>query len=387
MGHSPAPILVITGMHRSGTSVITAAFASAGLDVGSRLMPAARGNPRGHFEDLDFVALHERMLRANGLGPEGFTTASDIPVPAALEDAALALVAERRRRAAVWGWKDPRTTLFLEWWAGQLPDARFVLLVRSPAEVVDSLFRRRDEAFALNPGFAIDVWTAYNRRILEFVRLHPDRCLLACSETAVAEPERLVSTVRSRWGLPLAEPSGVVVEPALFRRRVNAGRRGMVARMSPEALRIHAFLQVAAGADPAPKVSQAAGDGPDSLALAEWCRGAGLEGLLAEAEAQREAVAAELAVVRAEVAAATGRAESLAGELQEARREIERLAQLASHRGSKQPVPVRVAREFRRLVRQRFRTASAAGDESAAAPPPVKASPSVPGRIQPRKAA
>jgi hypothetical protein len=360
MGHSPAPMLVITGMHRSGTSVITAAFASAGLDVGSRLMPGARGNPRGHFEDLDFVTLHERMLRANGLGPEGFTTVSDIPVPTALEDEALALVADRRRRDTAWGWKDPRTTLFLDWWADQLPDARFVFLVRSPAEVVDSLFRRRDEAFALNPGFAIDVWMAYNRRILEFVRLHPDRCLLACSETAVADPERLVSTVRSRWCLPLAEPAGVV-EPTLFRRQAGAGRRGIVARMSPEALQLHASLQLAAGADPAAEGRQAAEGSPDSLALAEWCRGARLEGLLAEAEAQREAVAAELAVVRAEIAAATGRCESLAGELRKSER-------LESY-GPKKPVHVRLAREVRRLIRRWLRSGTAAEDEAATPQP------------------
>ena len=92
MCQSPAPILIITGMHRSGTSVVAAALASAGLHVGSRLMPGGRGNPRGHFEDLDFVSLHERILRANGIGTEGFTTATEIPVPPSLADEAVLLV-------------------------------------------------------------------------------------------------------------------------------------------------------------------------------------------------------------------------------------------------------------------------------------------------------
>jgi hypothetical protein len=129
-----------------------------------------------------------------------------------------------------------------------------------------------------------------------------------------------------------------------------------VARMCPEALQLHASLQLAAGADPAAEGSHAAGGSSDSLALAEWCRGARFEGLLADAEAQREAVAAELAVVRAEVAAATGRPGSLAGKLQEGRR---RSARLESH-GPKKPVHIRLAREVRRLMHRLFRSGTAA---------------------------
>jgi len=46
--------LVITGMHRSGTSLVASLFAGAGVNVGTRLIGASRGNDRGHWEDLDF---------------------------------------------------------------------------------------------------------------------------------------------------------------------------------------------------------------------------------------------------------------------------------------------------------------------------------------------
>lgn len=349
MRSSPPPVLILTGMHRSGTSAITAAFASAGLAVGARLMPPARGNPLGHFEDLDFVSLHERILRANGMGTEGFTTASTIPVPPSLAEEADSLIAERRSHHSPWGWKDPRTTLFLDWWVGLLPEARFILLFRNPAEVIDSLFRRGDDVFALNPAFAIDVWIAYNRRLLDFFRLHSDRCLLADAERGMADPRSLIDAARSRWDLPLAAPADVV-EPALFRRQLSRGRRSLVARVNPAAAAIHAELLAAAGEPSAAEPTAGPVPDPGLLALAEWCRGAGLQDRVDMAEAN--------------VISASGHANRLAGELADALEEVERLrAALAGVTPPcepatpplpppKKPFHSRISREARRLARQ-----------------------------------
>ena len=341
------PVLVITGMHRSGTSVITAAFASAGLDVGSRLMPAARGNPRGHFEDLDFVSVHERMLRAGGFGPEGFTAADTIPVPSALAAEARTLVLRRRTRGGLWGWKDPRTTLFLDWWAEAVPDARFVFLFRSPAEAIDSLFRRGDETFAVNPAFALDVWTAYNRRLLAFKQAYPDRCLFVDAALAVAAPDRLVATVRNRWNLPLASPDSVAAE-GLFRGAVSQGRRAIVAAVQPAAWELFAALRVAAGH----------GDGETSppvqslpeVALTEWSRAAGLEARLAQAEAHGETAAAAIEMIRQERDSARDELLMRTQERDAVMAELDSLRRLMHQ--PRLPVRLTIVREARRLLRR-----------------------------------
>ncbi len=47
-------LIVVLGMHRSGTSVLTRAMETLGANLGSRLMPAAAGNnDKGFFEDID----------------------------------------------------------------------------------------------------------------------------------------------------------------------------------------------------------------------------------------------------------------------------------------------------------------------------------------------
>ncbi|MEY2858272.1 MAG: hypothetical protein RLZZ74_2584, partial [Cyanobacteriota bacterium] len=49
---STPSVMIITGMHRSGTSLTASLLQSAGVNLGDRLMSEDRGNSKGHFEDL-----------------------------------------------------------------------------------------------------------------------------------------------------------------------------------------------------------------------------------------------------------------------------------------------------------------------------------------------
>ena len=65
-GTAKQPVLIITGMHRSATSLTAMLLRSDGVNIGERLMPPTPENREGYFEDLDFVELHMRALWANG---------------------------------------------------------------------------------------------------------------------------------------------------------------------------------------------------------------------------------------------------------------------------------------------------------------------------------
>ena len=54
-------------MGRSGTSVITQWINKCGLSVGEELLGSAIGNVEGHFEDMDFLLIHEEILISNKL--------------------------------------------------------------------------------------------------------------------------------------------------------------------------------------------------------------------------------------------------------------------------------------------------------------------------------
>ena len=195
------PVL-LTGMHRSATSLFAQALARAGIDMGQRLNPAGHGNRHGHFEDVGFLRFHEDFMAARGIDalappPDWAAIADD-----AADAAARALVAERSR-GRLWGFKDPRASLFLEFWLRHLDRPLFVFLYRHPVEVLLSLLRRgSDPRVPLEPRDGMRTWTAYNRRILEFRRAHPAGCLLWEAGAAV-DLEGRVAELALRLDQPL----------------------------------------------------------------------------------------------------------------------------------------------------------------------------------------
>src|ERR1700674_1688592 len=239
-------VLVITGMHRSGTSLLASVAASAGIDMGTRLLPPSKGNLRGHFEDLDFVRFHESCLDRRGAGPLQPPAAG---VPCLEDDEARAAGALLARRAGkpIWGWKDPRTSLFLEAWDGLVPEPFYLLVYRHPVEVALSLLRRGlDIEVQLDAWTAIRAWTIYNRQLLAFRAAVPERCLLWSIAGATDRLAAALDMAAERSGLPLAG-RGLEDHFAAGELRTGLLARGIEWRpLLPEAMELFARLEMAA---------------------------------------------------------------------------------------------------------------------------------------------
>jgi len=240
-------VLIISGMHRSGTSLLASLCQSAGLHIGERLMWPAESNPIGHFEDLDFYEFHQRALAANGLCREGFVSDTDsIHVPEPLQAVARELIATRKKLSQRWGWKDPRTVLFLDFWNSLLPAARWLFVVREPSQVIDSLFRRGDAAFLDNPSFALKVWRHYNEIVRAFVCRHSDRCLVVDVSQIGNDPQAVIDTVRNRLGVSLTAPTAVY-RPELLASSPSVGHVAVAKAADPAAYELYAELRGLAG--------------------------------------------------------------------------------------------------------------------------------------------
>lgn len=222
---SSSRAVAISGMHRSGTSVLANLLQAMGISVGSRLMEATEFNAKGYFEDLDFQELHESIIDASH---HGFLhrdlQGRKLQITSAHKVRARELV-ERRQHLDLWGWKDPRTSLFLDMWNEVLPGAVFVFIYRDPAQVVHSLRRREDPELMVNvPGIslfdpvlrtlgvdrfrtqrAVHMWTYYNRRIVRFVRANPQRCLLVNVAKLLDSFPAMTTCMQDRWDLPVRE--------------------------------------------------------------------------------------------------------------------------------------------------------------------------------------
>ncbi len=200
-------VLVVTGMHRSGTSLVSSLLQAAGVHVGENLIAANVANPRGYFEDVDFYEYHEHLLHARGqsfLYAEGQAGTFE-PTPEELQQAVQLIAGRMQHR--IWGWKDPRTALFLDFWRQLLPQARFVFVYRHPLDVLLSLLRRGEFDEHPNLSAGVRAWCDYNQRIVEFYDQHADDCLLVHIDGVVSQVEHFSELVQGKLNVSLSMES------------------------------------------------------------------------------------------------------------------------------------------------------------------------------------
>lgn len=143
-------IVIVLGMHRSGTSAITRSIKLLGVDLDRDLIPSGFDNPKGFWEDAGVVDLNEKLLTVLG---SGFLSVSgggfDFQASDALcelEVSATSLVLSKIENCQIWGVKDPRICRLLPFWqrifAKLNIDDSYVVAVRNPVSVAESLARR-----------------------------------------------------------------------------------------------------------------------------------------------------------------------------------------------------------------------------------------------------
>jgi glycosyltransferase involved in cell wall biosynthesis len=242
--------LLITGMPYAGASIVAEACADAGV----ALRPDPGNGPEvlwryGNFADPAVVELHRQILRSRTASAYDVPASPPPPTPADLVARAQELVAVRHRGGAPWGWCEPRSCLCLDLWERALPEARWLFIVRDPAVNAFSLVTH-SEVIGWTSGplsrarSALRLWKAYNRRILDFVQRHPDRCLVFdVGRHLNAGGERVLDhRVRHDWGLAV-RPLALMAAYRRPRLRMDAPRwLKVLAAADPEVRRIAAGL-------------------------------------------------------------------------------------------------------------------------------------------------
>ncbi len=187
-------IVAVAGMHRSGTSLLAGYLDRSGIRMGRELYVDRTTNPYGHFEDLDFLSLQrEEIARAFG-GEDYVVTGRFTPSDRFRQRAGQLLRArEEAGGGQPWGWKDPRTTLFLDHWRSLAPDLQVVAPVRPPRLVTNSLCARLGAYYsARKKDLFLRTYTHYNSELLRHALVHPGRTHVIALDRLLAEPRRVL---------------------------------------------------------------------------------------------------------------------------------------------------------------------------------------------------
>lgn len=206
-----SPFLVVTGMHRSNTSLLAQLLQGSGINMGDRLVGARSSNPYGHFEDEALVAFQEEILRENGLGWRVMNVPR-IVIADRQRARARQLVLERHRKGGgLWGFKAPQAVLLLDMWR-EFPGARFFFIFREPRSVLRSLFVRVGLQVYYKPYYliqAVRTYVVYNRLIIRCRESEPDRSVIVESADLLRQPRGVIEKAMSVLKL---DPVGTVDE-------------------------------------------------------------------------------------------------------------------------------------------------------------------------------
>jgi GT2 family glycosyltransferase/glycosyltransferase involved in cell wall biosynthesis len=156
-------IVCVTGMHRSGTSLVGGVLKLLGIDLGDEddLLEPAADNPLGFFESRTVKELNDRVLATMGGRwddppplPRGWERG---PALHDVRKDAVRAVQERFRVPGTLAWKDPRLSLTLPFWETVVPISRNIIVLREPDQVAASLAIRN----GFEPERSAELWLRY----------------------------------------------------------------------------------------------------------------------------------------------------------------------------------------------------------------------------------
>lgn len=193
-------VICVLGMHRSGTSCLVGSLQNAGLQLGKH-HTHNKYNRKGNRENQDIVDINDEVLLYNGGSWE------DPPPTLHYTEQHLA-----RARTLInsfplttrWGFKDPRALLTWPLWQEALAgNYQRIGIFRHPLAVAASLgYRQGSEA--MSELRALQIWTHYNKKLLEEFKRSPFPIL--CFDWDEAKFHEKLNAIHAQLGLPTLGP-------------------------------------------------------------------------------------------------------------------------------------------------------------------------------------
>ena len=193
---------IVLGMHRSGTSAIARMLRIYGISLPGELLGPAADNEKGFFEDKYLVDLNTQILTKQGLEWDSLTgfflDPNDFSSPKfnQLKKRARNFLEERAKQKQDWGFKDPRLSRLLGFWApllkAQNVDHKFVVAIRKPDDVAASLAAR--DSFL--PLKSLHLWLLHNLDLFRFTS--QENAVVVGYEELINSPREALKRLKSQ---------------------------------------------------------------------------------------------------------------------------------------------------------------------------------------------
>jgi hypothetical protein len=243
-------MILVTGMHRSGTSLVCQLLAAMGVSFGADAdrFPSDRWNAAGYFEQKAVMDANSRIVTGWSRNRSRLAAwcsklvylcmpgAARIAARAERQRDAIAELGRQYRDAEV---KDPRFCLTLPWWQRWTEVQHVVVCMRHPAAVVASLARRDRVPRWLGARFY-----AWHMRAL-LPQLPLDRTVFVDVDRLVAGATDELDRLRQRLGLAAGVASATLLQDVVRPAALAAGHEATCPAAAEATWR--RLLSVAAG--------------------------------------------------------------------------------------------------------------------------------------------
>lgn len=208
-------IVVVLGMHRSGTSAITRSLQVLGVELGGNLIPPNLNvNAKGFWEDADVNALNIELLDALGHDWHSLTPVLpgdfNLPIVDAFKLRAVQLLREKLSAIDCFGLKDPRIARLLPFWLSVFDHldihVSYVIACRHPMSVARSLAKR--DGFALEKAYQL--WLEHTLASLSGTQNQPR--IVVSYDLLMEEPATQLQRIAQALGLPFDVESQAFAE-------------------------------------------------------------------------------------------------------------------------------------------------------------------------------
>lgn len=220
--HNSSPVIII-GMHRSGTTLLTRLLSEAGIHMGS--YSCLETEESFFFQKINkaiFKLFHARWDNPEPLSSLRNSKAQQTSLAQVVKSMIklrLFLLHGRGKKlnidafssCSTWGWKDPRSTFTLLVWMRIFPNAKVIWVQRNGIEVAESLLNRNvnqrhsKETFSIKGmSFegAFSIWEDYIQTCENISnQMNPNQILKVKYEELVQNPKRVMGQVLSYLGV------------------------------------------------------------------------------------------------------------------------------------------------------------------------------------------
>jgi hypothetical protein len=199
--------IVVLGLARSGTSVVTGMLRILGVDMGPSRED--KSNPRGSHEDVDFARFHKELFEMDGDGRDYWDPPSRETIFATrptIDVKVRELLKEKSNGKSLWGWKHPRCLLTYELFLPYLVNPHFVLVFRNHlSTALSSVEHTRKLRHSLDLPHALRIVHFYQGEMLRFLEKYPNvPTELVSYENVVLDPLKEAAKLARFLGLELS---------------------------------------------------------------------------------------------------------------------------------------------------------------------------------------